>query len=70
MVFDNLNQSIPLLPSPEQILKGIILGQVNQYKYMPSADNLADIFYMESEVWNAIFKLGNSNIDFKKPLTP
>ena len=32
MVFENFNRFVPMLPSPEQILHGIILAQINEFR--------------------------------------
>lgn len=67
MVFAHFNQSVPLLPTPQQILEGLILGQVEKLKQIKLV-NTQIIVESKIDLWTKIFSLAKT-IDMKKPLT-
>lgn len=68
MIYGHLNHNHAFLPSPEQILSGIILAQVDQFRD-EDLENFTPIIKSKVEVWKTIFSLGEM-ADLKKPLSP
>ena len=69
MVFENLNSFVPILPSPKEILLGIIQAQIDQYSMLPQTQNLNAIVKLEAYIWKTIFSLANKVSNFDKPLS-
>ena len=70
MVFENFNRFIPMLPSPKEILLGIIQAQIDLYSMLPQTEDLIATVKLESSTWKTIFSLANDGSAFEKPLTP
>lgn len=72
MMIESFERSVTMFPSPEQIIHGIILAQINEFKNM---SNTLDDFKLRhftknsTDMWKFIFSLTNMVHDFKKPLT-
>ena len=69
MVFGHFNRTLPILPSPQQILQGIIQAQIDQYSHLPANSQLDKIIKLDKNMWHVIFSLTEKEVDFKKPLT-
>ena len=59
-----------MLPSPKEILLGIILAQIDQYSMLNKSANLKAIIKSEAETWKKIFSLAKQEAAFEKPLSP
>ena len=70
MVFENFNRFVPMLPSPKEIILGIIHAQIDQYSMLKKSENLKGIIKIESVTWKYIFSLGKQDAAFEEPLTP
>ena len=70
MVFENFNRFVPMLPSPKEILLGIIQAQIDQYSMLNKNANLIAIVSFEVETWKTIFSLADKVSNFDKPLSP
>ena len=69
MVFGHFNNnSLGILPTPEQILHGLVLAQIDQIDNITVKD-LKYVIEIHVEVWQKIFDMVK-NIDLRKPLTP
>ena len=69
MVFGHFNETQSVLPTPNQILYGIILAQIYEFKNDgKNNDNFSSILDVYSDVWKKIFSLAKT-VDMKKPLT-
>ena len=70
MVYSNFLTNSQYLPSPQQILHGIILAQIdiftNEYA---DYDDMIGVIGEDLKVWKKILLIGNS-ADMNKPLTP
>ena len=71
MVLSNFNYcQKPLLPSPNQILTGIINAQIQQFKLYENNKMFNAILLPVNEMWSTIFNISKSDdIDPDKPLT-
>lgn len=71
MVYANFNQNLSFLPTPEQILSGLVLAQVSQFssEEYSNVENFNNTVKMDVAIWKKIFSLAK-NTDMKKPLTP
>ena len=70
MVFGHFNETQSVLPTPNQILYGIILAQINEFKKDDKNNNdFSNIIEIYSDVWKKLFSLAKT-IDMQKPLTP
>ena len=71
MVFCHFNNSYSFLPSPEQILQGIILAQMNEFKseLFEDEQNFGYLFKDLADIWKKIFALAEV-ANMKKPLSP
>ena len=68
MVFAHFNHRHGLLPSPEQILHGIVLAQIDQFDQATRTNmQLVGGFYIK--VWKRIFEMVE-DVDMRRPLTP
>ena len=67
MVFGHFNRTQAILPTPEQILFGIVLAQVDQLKDDPNTNFKCLIGHIE--LWQKIFDMVKE-AEFCKPLTP
>ena len=70
MVFENFNRFVPMLPSPKEIVLGIIQAQIDQYSMLPQTQNLIATIRFVSKTWKAIFSLAEESSAFEKPLSP
>ena len=72
MIYGHFNHDIGLLPSPEQILFGLILAQVSYFTHLEKKDTDYRFMLNKSsptwKIWDEIFKMMKS-VDFDKPLT-
>lgn len=68
MIFGHYNRNYSFLPSPEQILKGIIQAQIDQFAD-ENVEDYAPLIKSSVDVWKKIFKMANQ-ADMRKPLTP
>lgn len=71
MVFHHFNYTFKFLPSPSQILSGLILAQIDQYNSedFEKVENFNELIKLHLELWVHIFSLAkNTKLDF--PLTP
>ena len=69
MVFENFNRFVPMLPSPKEIVLGIIQAQIDQYSMLPQTQNLIATIAFASKTWKAIFSLAKEGSAFEKPLS-
>ena len=51
MVLSIFNYSKPMLPSPEQILRGIILAQIDQFKHLEGTPSYEGIVGTATRMW-------------------
>ena len=65
MVFGHFNSTVGLLPTPEQILYGIVLAQI--YQFENKVDQLQIELNFQVEIWIKIFQMVE-DVDLKKPL--
>ena len=70
MVFENFNRTIPMLPSLEQIMRGIILAQIDQFSQLGNNAKFVGIVLAKTSMWKSIFSMVEQVKNFKKPLTP
>merc|ERR1711935_682012 len=69
MVLIMFNQSFSLLPTPEEILVGIIKAQIeNIHHEYEDVEDFRTLIEDLNKVWTTIFSLAKS-VDIKKPLT-
>ena len=68
MVFGHFNHSLGILPSPEQILHGLVLAQIVQFDEL-DIKNFKPIIKLRVEMWQKIFEMVK-DVEMRKPLTP
>ena len=69
MVHDYFNRFVPLLPTPEEVLHGIIMGQFDQLKMHQDKQEYSSLAQSTTQMWNNLLKKAKSVLNFKKPLT-
>ena len=71
MVLSYFNNNISLLPTPEQVLFGIILAQISliNTNNLESKVNFKGLAKIYAATWRSIFSMIKS-VDMQKPLTP
>ena len=71
MVLSMLNTNHSFLPSPEEILNGIIQAQMDEFAQLdPNLVDFKDHIKKYSEIWEKIIIIGNKNMEeYKKPLS-
>ena len=71
MVYGHFNNDHALLPSPEQILQGIVEAQIDEFQKerYENLSNFIPIIKSHTDIWKKIFQLAKMT-DMKKPLTP
>ena len=67
MVLYHLLHDQPFLPTPEQILHGIVLAQADQFATSQQDDY--ECLYSYVNVWKKLFGM-MKGVDMKKPITP
>ena len=68
MVFGHFNNSLGILPTPEQILHGLVLAQIDQFDQF-TIKNFKPIIKLHVEMWQKIFDMVE-DVEMRKPLTP
>ena len=68
MVFGHFNHSLGILPSPEQILNGLVHAQIDQFDEL-DIKNFKPIIKLRVEMWQKIFEMVE-DVEMRKPLTP
>ena len=71
MVFSNFNNNHKFLPTPNQILLGIIKAQINEFMSgkFEHKSNFVPIITCHTEIWKKIFSL-SEKVNMDLPLTP
>ena len=64
----NFNSDQPILPTPEQILFGLIIAQINEYSNEDLV-NYIPVIRMDTNIWKKLFELPK-DLQMTKPLTP
>lgn len=67
MVFDFLVRERQVLPTPEQILYGLVLAQIDQFRN--DQESNYTILFSYLKVWRQIFEM-MKGVDMKEPITP
>ena len=67
MVYGHYSKSISYLPTPDEILYGIILAQINEFKSYEKIEDSVIATYVF--IWKRIFAM-SSSVSMSKPLTP
>lgn len=71
MVFIHYNNTQAYLPTPEQILLGIMKAQINQF----SSEEYSNVVYFDDiiksncQIWKRIFSLSSKSVKINQPLT-
>ena len=68
MVFGHFNHSLGILPSPEQILHGLVLAQIDQFDQL-AIKNFKPVVGLYVGIWQKIFKMVK-DVKMRNPLTP
>ena len=68
MVFGHFNNSLGILPTPEQILHGLVLAQIDQFDQF-DIKNFKPVVKLHVEMWQKIFDMVE-DVEMRKPLTP
>jgi len=69
MIAQMFNETFVCLPTPEEILFGIILAQIEQILEITGINgDFSNFIKSTVQTWKTIFSLG-LNMDLKKPLT-
>ena len=55
IVFENFNRTVPMLPSPKEIVHGIILAQLDYYASLPQRVNYNTEVELKAKIWKRIF---------------
>ena len=70
MVFESLMRKIPLLPSPKEIVYGLIQAQINEFSNLNEKAFLIAQVDCVTNIWKKIFSMAHLGPDFNKPLNP